>query len=232
MFGAPKSEQFNDVYFSEQDGLAESRHVFLQGNNLPEGWMGKDEFVIAETGFGTGLNFLAAWKCFRENADAGQKLHFISFEKYPLDGEEILANLYHWSDEFKGYLEPMVEAYPMLVPGFHRVELGDGVLLTLIFDDVNEAMPQVDAKVDAWFLDGFKPSSNPEMWSEVLFQNMARLSKEGARFATFTAAGAVRRGLAEQGFIVEKVQGFGRKRDMSVGFFKATPKPEPEKGTQ
>ena len=107
----------------------------------------------------------------------------------------------------------------MLMPGFHRVVLNDRVTLTLIFDDVNEAMPQLDARVDAWFLDGFKPSTNPDMWSDVVFENMNRLSHEGTRVSTFTAAGKVRRGLEAAGFTVEKTEGFGRKRDMLIGRF-------------
>ena len=219
MFGAPRSKVFDDVYFSAENGLAETEHVFIKGNNLPENWKGKERFVIAETGFGTGLNFLCAWKLFKEQADPAQKLNFISFEKFPLDADEIKVSLHHWHKHFDGYLEPLTEMYPLLVPGFHRVPLDEKVSLTLIFDDVNEALPQVEANVDAWFLDGFKPSTNPDMWSEKVFENMARLSKEGATFATFTAAGGVRRGLTAAGFSVKKVQGFGRKRDMSVGCY-------------
>jgi tRNA 5-methylaminomethyl-2-thiouridine biosynthesis bifunctional protein len=124
-----------------------------------------------------------------------------------------------WKDEFEGYLGPMVEMYPALVPGFHRIVFGQQVCLTLVFDDVNLALPQVEASVDAWFLDGFKPSTNPDMWSDLVFENMARLSREGTTFSTFTAAGAVRRGLSGAGFDVRKVEGFGSKRDMSVGTF-------------
>lgn len=217
MFGVPRSKQFDDVYFSEDNGLEETRYVFLKGNNLPENWMGKERFVIAETGFGTGLNFLAAWKLFKETARPEQKLNFISFEKFPLDGEEILASLQRWSEEFSGYLEPLVEMYPLLIPGFHKIVLDEQVSLILIFDDVNDAIPQVEGAVDAWFLDGFKPSTNPDMWSDVVFEHMARLSRDGTTFATFTAAGGVRRGLGTHGFEVKKVPGFGSKRDMSIG---------------
>ena len=219
MLGAPRSEQFDDVYFSADNGLAESRYVFLKGNNLPDRWAGKDRFVIAETGFGTGLNFLAAWKLFIETAEPEQTLDFISFEKFPLDAEEIELHLYQWAGEFQDYLKPLLAHYPILVPGFHRVALNERVTLTLVFDDVNTGLPQVDARVDAWFLDGFKPSTNPDMWSDTVFQNMARLSHYGTSFATFTAAGGVRRGLKKAGFDVRKVPGFGSKRDMSVGEF-------------
>lgn len=193
--------------------------MFLRGNNLPAAWEGRSDFVIAETGFGTGLNFLAVWKLFLEHSQPHQKLHFISFEKYPLDAEEIALPLQPWAKEFDTCLPRLLEVYPALIPGFHHLDLDERVRLTLIFDDVNVALARVDAQVDVWFLDGFKPSTNPDMWSETVFKHMARLSRPGTRFATFTAAGAVRRGLQAAGFNVKKVPGFGSKRDMSVGVF-------------
>lgn len=215
--GAPRSKEFDDVYFSALDGLAETRHVFLQSNYLPAAWLDKKNFVICETGFGTGLNFLAAWKLFQETGNTCQHLHFISFEKFPLTAEQIDEYLEPWRDEFPDLLDALVQAYPLLMPGFHRIDFDERVSLTLIFDDVNEAIPRLDANVDCWFLDGFRPASNPDMWSETLFTHMARLSRDGARFATFTAAGFVKRGLKEAGFEVEKIKGFGRKREMLVG---------------
>lgn len=214
-----RSQAFDDVYFSAADGLAESRHVFLQGNDLPKRWAGRGRFTIAETGFGTGLNFLAAWKLFEETAQAGQRLDFISFEKYPLEAAEISVILADWAGEFPGQLAALCARYPVLVPGFHKIFFDERVSLTLIIDDVNAALPQLTADVDCWFLDGFKPSTNPEMWSPVVFENMARLSAPGASFATFTAAGEVRRGLSAAGFDVRKVKGFGTKRDMLVGVY-------------
>lgn len=218
--GAPRSKQFDDVYFSADDGLAESEHVFLDGNRLPRKWQEQDRFVICETGFGTGLNFLAAWKRFEETTKPHQKLDFISFEKFPLDAEEIMLHLMPWAGFFEDYLNRLTSMYPLLAPGFHRVSLNERVTLTLVFDDVNVALPQLQARVDAWFLDGFKPSTNPDMWSDAVFSNMRRLSVQGTRFATFTAAGQVRRGLEGAGFDVEKVAGYGRKRDMSIGRFR------------
>ncbi|MAI62100.1 MAG: hypothetical protein CBB87_06360 [Micavibrio sp. TMED27] len=230
MSGTPRSKEFDDVYFSVENGLAETRYVFLKGNDLPNAWSGRDRFVIAETGFGTGLNFLAAWKMFEDTAEDGQELDFISVEKFPLDRQEIALYLQRWGDEFDGYLERMLEIYPALIPGFHRLNLNDHVRLTLIVDDVNYAFSHIDAKVDAWFLDGFKPSTNPDMWSETVFENMARLSNIGSSFATFTAAGAVRRGLKSVGFDVEKVPGFGSKRDMSVGRYTGERVPQKKEG--
>jgi len=250
MLGAPRSKEFDDVYFSRNDGLAETRHVFLAGNGLPDAWAGRKNFTICETGFGTGLNFLAAWKSFRETAQGGQ-LDYISVEKFPLSAMEIFEalkkvlslggedlgeggmesfmakalNAPHPNPlptgerEFGRYLFRMLERYPPRVPGFHRIVMDERVTLTLIFGDVNDAMSEIEARVDCWFLDGFKPAINPDMWNEILFQNMARLSKPGATFATFTAAGFVKRGLQAVGFTVDKVKGFGTKRDMLIGKF-------------
>jgi len=216
----PKSREFDDLYFSADGGLAESEFVFLGGNNLPQNWLDTDRFVICEAGFGTGLNFLAAWRLFEETTQPRQSLDFISFEKYPLKGEEIALYLQPWREVLGDRLQQLLTLYPPIIPGFHRIMLNERVTLTLIFDDVNEAIPKLLADVDAWFLDGFKPATNPDMWSGTVIENMARLSRKGARLATFTAAGKVRRDLAAAGFAVEKVAGFGRKRDMTIGYYK------------
>lgn len=213
--GTITSKEFGDVYFSAADGLAETQHVFLKGNGLPEKWQGKQEFTIAETGFGTGLNFLAAWQLFEETAQPSQKLHFISFEKFPLSTDEIRQALSPWN--FGDKLEKLLQNYPLRIGGFHQLKINDQITLTLIFEDINIMIPQFQADIDAWFLDGFKPSANPEMWTEIVFKNMARLSKPGTSFATFTAAGFVKRGLRDVGFNVQKIRGFGTKRDMLVG---------------
>lgn len=225
MTGTPRSKEFDDVYFSEKDGLAETRHVFLEGNGLPGRWAGASEFTIFETGFGTGLNFLATWKLFRATKKPGAKLRFISVEKFPLSVEQIKKYLAPW-EELQEELNVLCKKYPVQIPRLRTscfarddIIVDDDMKLTLIFGDVNEIMPQVEDKIDCWFLDGFKPSANPEMWSEVLFRNMARLSNKGATFATFTAAGVVKRGLRAVGFTVEKVDGFGWKRDMLRGVF-------------
>jgi len=222
MTDAPYSKEFDDVYFSPSDGLAETRHVFLDGNGLPEAWAGRDEFVIFETGFGTGLNFLAAWQLFEETAKSGQRLHFISVEKYPLKVEEIRDALsgfgFRQLDMFLDwYSQVSSRAQPRDLRSFDFAQ--DDIRLTLHIGDVNAVMLTLDDAVDCWFLDGFRPSSNPEMWSDVVFENMARMSSVEARLATFTAAGFVRRGLQAVGFEVKKVPGFGRKREMLVGRF-------------
>ncbi len=225
----PRSKQFDDVYFSAENGLAETRHVFLAGNGLPDAWAGKEHFTIFETGFGTGLNFLAVWELFEETADAEQTLRFVSVEKFPLSVQEIEAALSHW-EELVCCRELFLETYKNKT--LHNEipdQVGDDglficdfgrVRLEVHFGDANDVMPTLEMDVDAWFLDGFKPSSNPEMWSEAVFAAMGRMSHVGSSFATFTAAGFVRRGLEAAGFEVRKVPGYGRKREMSVGVFK------------
>lgn len=215
-----RSDIFDDIYFSPDDGMAETRHVFIEGNHLPDGWAGRDWFTVAETGFGTGLNFLTAWDVFDRTAGRGAVLDYLSYERYPLSAAQIESALAHWRGDLGGRLEQLLRVYPLRIPGWHRLDFGH-VRLTLVFDDVNLAMPRtvIPRGVDAWFLDGFAPAKNPQMWSETVFAQMARLSAPGARFASFTAAGAVRQGLERAGFHVEKRKGYGRKRDMIAGHF-------------
>ena len=218
MKGTIRSDQFDDVYFSVDDGLAETTHVFLEGNDLPAGFdaCGED-IVIVETGFGTGLNFLAAWRLFDEHRRKGQRLHFISFEQFPLSADEIRTALLPWENAFGSRIEDMLHVYPKIFEGRFSLPMDEDVSLTIYFWDVNDAIIDVQASVDFWFLDGFTPAKNPEMWTDLLFENMARLSRNGARFATFTSAGFVKRGLQSVGFDVSKRSGFGCKRDMLVG---------------
>ncbi|ROV61591.1 bifunctional tRNA (5-methylaminomethyl-2-thiouridine)(34)-methyltransferase MnmD/FAD-dependent 5-carboxymethylaminomethyl-2-thiouridine(34) oxidoreductase MnmC [Vibrio ponticus] len=226
--GTPVSDQFDDVYFSNVNGLEETRYVFLSQNHLPQRWQEYDHrrFVIAETGFGTGLNFLAVWQWFeafrQQNPDATLKeLHFISFEKYPLSQQDLIKAHQAWP-ELAQYAEQLQRHYPIAVPECHRIVLADGAItLDLWFGDIKDCMPQVPVPeqglVDAWFLDGFAPSKNPEMWNQTLFDGMAKLAKQDCSCATFTAAGFVRRGLIEAGFEMKKVKGFGTKREMIAG---------------
>ncbi len=226
--GTPVSDQFDDVYFSNVNGLEETRYVFLKKNHLPERWQEFDQrrFVIGETGFGTGLNFLAVWQWFnefrREHPEATLKeLHFVSFEKYPLSQADLKKAHQAWP-ELAAYAEQLQKHYPAAVPECHRVVLEDGAItLDLWFGDIKDCMPQVpysqSGLIDAWFLDGFAPSKNPEMWNQNLFNGMAKLAKQNCTVATFTAAGFVRRGLMEAGFSMTKVKGFGTKREMIAG---------------
>lgn len=229
--GTPVSCEFDDVYFSNNDGLAETNYVFLQQNGLPERWLHwqKSTFVVAESGFGTGANLLALWHAFlqfRQQHPAAplQKLHFISVEKYPLTAEALSLAHDARPAQFE-YAKQLQACYPPLQAGKHLIELSDEILLELWFADVNDCLPRLEVPksglVDCWFLDGFAPSKNPAMWSELLFSQMARLACDGCTFATFTAAGFVRRGLLDAGFIVQKRKGFGNKREMLAGSWHA-----------
>ncbi|HQR50144.1 MAG TPA: bifunctional tRNA (5-methylaminomethyl-2-thiouridine)(34)-methyltransferase MnmD/FAD-dependent 5-carboxymethylaminomethyl-2-thiouridine(34) oxidoreductase MnmC [Methylophilaceae bacterium] len=217
--GQPISAIYGDVYFSRESGIAETRHVFLQHNRLAGRWHGLRQplFTIAETGFGTGLNFLCAWQLWRECAPSDARLHFVSTEKFPLSSDDLAKALTLWP-ELSGLSAQLLEQYRWLAPGWRRMEFDDGrVTLTLLIGDARATLPQLRASVDAWFLDGFAPAKNPEMWQPELFAQIARLSVPGCTFATFTSAGAVRRGLEASGFNVEKVAGFGTKREMLCG---------------
>ncbi|HFK5688032.1 TPA: bifunctional tRNA (5-methylaminomethyl-2-thiouridine)(34)-methyltransferase MnmD/FAD-dependent 5-carboxymethylaminomethyl-2-thiouridine(34) oxidoreductase MnmC [Enterobacter hormaechei subsp. steigerwaltii] len=226
--GTPVSRDFDDVYFSNDNGLEETRYVFLEGNHLstrfPE--HPRSLFVVAESGFGTGLNFLTLWQAFDQFRAAHpeatlQRLHFISFEKFPLTAHDLRLAHQRWP-ELTHWAEQLQAQWPPAIGGIHRLILDDGrVTLDLWLGDINDLTDKLDdsmnQKVDAWFLDGFAPAKNPDMWSPHLFSAMARLARPGATLATFTSAGFVRRGLQEAGFAMRKTKGFGRKRDMLVG---------------
>ncbi len=224
MIEPPRSEMFDDVYFSAQDGMAETHHVFLNGNDLPARWDKCERFTIAETGFGTGLNFLTCWKLFDEKAPKSAFLDYVSIEKYPLTSHQIKSYLSPWGQQLGAYIEKLCMHYPIRSAGFHRIVFDNRVALTLVFDDVTDALSQISACVNAWFLDGFTPAKNPDMWTQDIFQNMARLSAAQATCATFTAAGFVKRGLSDVGFEMHKTRGFGYKRDMLKGYYKGTGK--------
>lgn len=222
----PVSDKFDDVYFSNQDGLAETHYVFLEGNQLWERWVNYQEahFVIAETGFGTGLNFFAVTTLFREfrqkHPDSPLKrLYFTSFEKYPLPLDELQqAHLAY--PQFSHLAQHLQQHWPNPIQGCYRFHF-DETTLDLWFGDVAENLPQLgdymNGKINAWFLDGFAPSKNPDMWNEQLYQQMFRFTKPQGTFATFTAASAVRKGLENAGFDITKRKGFGKKRECLSG---------------
>ncbi|QMI05959.1 bifunctional tRNA (5-methylaminomethyl-2-thiouridine)(34)-methyltransferase MnmD/FAD-dependent 5-carboxymethylaminomethyl-2-thiouridine(34) oxidoreductase MnmC [Citrobacter sp. RHB25-C09] len=231
--GTPVSRDFDDVYFSNDNGLEETRYVFLGGNRIAERFPEHPEalFVVAESGFGTGLNFLTLWQAFAafratHPESTLQRLHFISFEKYPLSHGDLVAAHQHWP-ELAAFATQLHNAWPLPLAGCHRLLLDEGrVTLDLWFGDINELTDQLDdslnQKVDAWFLDGFAPAKNPDMWTQKLFNAMARLARPGGTLATFTSAGFVRRGLQEAGFTMQKCKGFGRKREMLRGAMEQT----------
>lgn len=223
----PHSTRFNDHYYSLVDGLEESHHVFITGNSLLQRWQKLEQnqcFCILETGFGSGLNFLATWQLWQQYGfGKTNKLHFISIEAFPLSIEELSRSLTNWEHKLPGYKEALIKYYPPLTEGRHDRRINqDNIQLTLLFGDIKQQLPLLtrtfESQVDAWFLDGFSPAKNPEMWSRDLFQLMASLSRKKASVATYTVAGVVRRGLAEAGFSVHKKPGFGTKRDMLVAY--------------
>lgn len=224
--GLPYSRQFGDIYFSVENGLAEKRHVFLDGNRLPQrlaALPADGAFTVAETGFGTGLNFLATWQLWEQCRPEGAWLHFVSLERHPLRRGDLEQALALWP-ELAALATRLLEQYPYLTPGWHRLFFPDARLsLTLVLGDAADVLPDLAATVDAWFLDGFSPDRNPELWQLELLAQVARLGRSGTTAATYTAAGAVRRGLQDRGFRVERVKGYGRKREMLVAELQHAP---------
>ncbi len=211
--GQPRSRQFGDVYFSAQDGLAESRAVFLDGCGLPDAWAGRRRFTVAELGFGTGLNIAALLDLWRRTRPAEGQLHIFSVEAFPVTAREAARALASWP-ELAPIAGLLTQRWPGRARGRHRVELPElGAILDVAVLDVGEALDGWAGAADAWFLDGFSPALNPGMWSDAVLARVAARSRPGARAATFTVAGQVRRGLAAVGFAVEKRPGFGHKRE-------------------
>lgn len=255
--GQPTSKEFGDVYFSKTNGLEETRHVFIKNNNLEERFKAlkpRERFTIGETGFGTGLNFLAVWQlfsqtCLQPSSPKYTRLHFISVEKYPLNIADLNTSLTLWP-ELTVFSDQLIEQYPTQpASGIHRLFFDDGrVSLTLYFGEAQTGFSEINPvpptqpihraahktdivdcgeelagkhayspahpTVDAWFLDGFSPAKNPDMWRDELFEEIAKLSENNTTLATFTAAGFVRRGLEQVGFNCSKTTGFGTKREM------------------
>ncbi len=216
--GTPKSDAFNDVYYSDDNALAEIDYVFIQHNQLASRFQNKSNFCIAETGFGTGLNFLCIMQLWVKHSQSKhQKLHFISFEKFPLNKKQ-LQTAHQSFPQLKLLSEHLIKAYPYRLPGWHTIELfNKQIKLTLWFGDLLQGLPEMTFKVDAWLLDGFSPSHNPQMWQPALYSQMSRLSHKETTFATFTAAGEVRRNLQKSGFNAQKSAGFQNKREMCFG---------------
>lgn len=220
----PVSTSFDDFYFSTDNGLDESRYVFLQANNLPAKFLDQpleQALIIAETGFGSGLNFLACWHAWKHLPQPKRPLHFFSIEKYPLHLDDLRLALANWP-ELKSEVQSLLDAYPLLVEGLHCMDFEEGhVRLNLLFGDI-ETLNRHEFKADVWFLDGFSPKKNPEMWSLSLFREISIHAKENCSFSTFTAASDIRRRLQEAGFDVKKRVGFGVKREMLYGQIQGT----------
>ena len=211
--GMPQSALYGDVYFSSADGLAETRAVFLAGCDLPAAWAGRDHFTVGELGFGTGLNIAALLDLWRREKAPGQRLHIFSIEAHPIARDEAARALAVWP-ELGEAAQVLLDHWPGRARGFHRIDLPDfDATFDLAVMDVGNALAAWDGAADAWFLDGFSPALNPAMWREEILAAVAARSAPGARAATFTVAGAVRRGLAAAGFQVDKRPGFGRKKE-------------------
>lgn len=254
---APVSGEFGDVYFSHADGLAESRHVFLAHNNLPErlaNLADKQCFTIAELGFGTGLNFLATWQLWRQLREqqphlANARLHFITTEKYPIPLADLTQILSLWAQrapELAELINELLANYPPLLAGCHRLNfIADNITLDIwlgdagaslaslaTFDNLNNGTAIKRPYIDAWFLDGFAPSCNESLWAESIFAQMQRLSRTGTTAATYSCAGIVKRGLQAHGFSIKKVKGFGRKREMLTAVMAGSTESLPDSLTQ
>ncbi|MSO72947.1 MAG: bifunctional tRNA (5-methylaminomethyl-2-thiouridine)(34)-methyltransferase MnmD/FAD-dependent 5-carboxymethylaminomethyl-2-thiouridine(34) oxidoreductase MnmC [Rhodospirillaceae bacterium] len=218
----PCATRFDEVYYSRENGLAEARHVFLQGCGLPESWRDAEVFVIGELGFGTGLNFLATWELWQRTRRPGARLHYLAVEGFPLSQTELGECLDPWPELFE-FARGLRRVYPAPQRGFHRLFPGDDVYLTLLLGEAVDMLGQLECSVDAWFLDGFSPDKNPDMWRKDVFAQIVRLSHKGSTptlLATYSAAGDVRRGLDEAGFDIAHAPGLGQKRDMLRGRFR------------
>ena len=225
----PVSRQFGDVYFSKDNGLLETRHVFLNGNDLPDKLSQLPPFgyfCVGETGFGTGLNILALWQLWQQvKPDNHSHLHAISVEKFPLKKADLIRALQAWP-ELKELADLLIEQYPSAVGGCHRLNFPEHRFsLDLWLGDAHDVFPQIvkTATVNAWFLDGFAPACNPDMWQENVLNHIVRLSDPGSSFASFSVAGVLKRGLRQHGIHITRPRGFGHKREMLKAWW-----PQPE----
>lgn len=214
--GTPIAQAFDDPYFSRLDGRAETRHVFLGLNDLPQRWAGQRSFTIAELGFGTGLNFfetIATWR--KAERPDGAQLGYVAFEKFPLDAADLERAIAPWPDLMVDCAQ-LLERWPPQL-GWTDLAFCNGITLSLAIGDANALVPKWSGSADAWYLDGFSPAKNPDMWGAELMRAVADHTVDGGTFATYTAAGWVRRNLSAAGFEVTKAPGYGRKRESLRG---------------
>lgn len=212
----PYSQEFGDHFYCREDGRLECGHVFLTGNGLLERWRGAGTFRIGELGFGTGLNFCETWRQWKSAAADGANLHFVSFERFPMQADDIARALSHWP-EIGAERLALCAHWPNEPADRIDLDLANGVRLTVVCGPAFDTIPQFPATFDAWYLDGFAPRRNPDMWSEELMRLVQDKTVIGGTFATYAAAGFVRRNLQAAGFTVERRPGFGSKREMLCG---------------
>lgn len=212
--GTPVSRVFGDPYFSRTDGRAETRHVFLAGNGLPDRWQNRNHFTIAELGFGTGLNFLETAAAWRQCRPPDATLSYVAFERYPLSSSDLARALAPWPD-LAADAAVLTGLWPP-PPGWSEHEVA-AVHLHIYIGDANTGLPQWNGLADAWYLDGFSPAKNPDLWGHDLMRHVYTNTAPGGTLATFTVAGWVRRNLGAAGFEVTKIPGYGRKRECLKG---------------
>ncbi len=220
--GTPCSAVFDEAYHRTDDALGQVRHTFLGGNRLPERWRGREAFVIVETGFGLGLNFLATWAAWRDDPQRPARLHFVSVEKFPFRVQDLRHCLEAMlvlpgMTQLAPLVQKLCDVWPGPVAGWHRLEPAPGVVLSVGFGDFFDLMPSLRAGADAFYLDGFTPEKNADLWTPNVFKTLGRLARDGATLATHTAVEAVRRDLIGAGFQVAPRAGHGGKPDVLAG---------------
>jgi tRNA U34 5-methylaminomethyl-2-thiouridine-forming methyltransferase MnmC len=218
--GSLYSPHYDDIYHSKVGSLAQAHYVFLQGNDLPRRWHQRKGFTVLETGFGMGINFLATWAAWRADPGRCDHLHFVSIEKHPFQAEDLRRAYEATVDDqsIAALTATLIAAWPKLEAGTHHLEFDEGrVTLTLVFADATVVLPTLDLRADAFYLDGFSPAKNPELWTPAIFTSLARLAADDATFSTYTSAGDVKRALLQAGFDYRKLAGFGWKRAMLAG---------------
>jgi tRNA 5-methylaminomethyl-2-thiouridine biosynthesis bifunctional protein len=208
------STEYQDFYHSKQGNLDEKDHVFIQGNHLQIAWKGKNKFTIFELGFGIGTNFLLVANLWKQTADKSSFLEFISVEKTPVPFSDI-QTYFSNQPQFSEILNCLRDTYSFPTPGTYRIVFSQwNIILTLLVNDIHSIDLSMNTTVDVWFLDGFAPAKNPEMWSDTVFQWMRLYSVVGTTCTTYSASSSIQRALKDIGFKVEKHKGFGKKREM------------------
>jgi len=212
----PYSQEFGDHFYCREDGRLECGHVFLTGNGLPERWRRPGTFWIGELGFGTGLNFCETWRQWKETRVEGANLHFVSFERFPMRASDIGRALSRWP-QIEAERLALCAQWPDQPEGRIDLSFAGGLRLTVVCGPAFESIRGFTEKFDAWYLDGFAPKRNPDMWSQELMRLAYEKTADAGTFATYAAAGFVRRNLQGAGFTVERRPGFGSKREMLCG---------------